>query len=199
MEMQERLHKRNRRVAFVVLFVAVGMVGMSYAAVPLYQIFCQVTGYDGTTQKAEVASDTVIDREIRVRFDSNVTNDLNWDFKPKTRVVDIKLGENKLVYYTAQNVSKETVTGVAKFKVTPEIMGSYFNKIECFCFTEQKLEPGQKVEMPVSFFVDPEMIKDADAKGIQEITLSYTFYPAQPKVSKAEDVSQGKGKKSADL
>lgn len=178
------------------LFVMVGMmVGLSYAAVPLYQIFCQVTGFAGTTQKAEKASDEILEQKITVRFDANTDKKLPWKFLPVQRKIDIRIGESVLVHYKAVNNSNKPVTGTATFNVTPAAAGVYFNKIECFCFTEQTLKPGESVDMPVTFFIDPEITRDADSKGIQEITLSYTFYRVKEdrkSASVAEQSSSGK-------
>lgn len=173
--------------------LAAGMVGMSFAAVPLYRIFCQVTGYAGTTQRAEAESHTTVDRKITVRFDGNVSRDMPWRFQPEQREITLKLGENALAFYKATNPTKYAITGTATFNVTPEIMGSYFSKIQCFCFTEQKLEGGQSVDMPVTFYVDPEMLKDPDARDITEITLSYTFFPVQEPVAAAPAAARGSG------
>ena len=175
--MQPDLAGRHRKVALVCAFVAVGMVGMAYAAVPLYQIFCQVTGYGGTTQVAAKPSTQAIEKHVTMRFDANVSGGLAWDFKPVASTMDIRIGENKLAYYRATNTSDKVLTGTATFNVTPESAGVYFNKIECFCFTEQVLKPGESVEMPVSFFVDPKIAEDREAGHISQITLSYTFYP----------------------
>jgi cytochrome c oxidase assembly protein subunit 11 len=182
----------NVRVAVISASVAVFMLGMAYAAVPLYQMFCQVTGFAGTTQRAEKAPDQseVLDQTITVRFDSNVANGLTWKFKPVQNTLDVKYGENRLAFYTATNTSDKPVTGTASFNVAPEAAGAYFNKIECFCFTEQTLQPGETVEMPVSFFVDPEMVKDRSARSITQVTLSYTFFPVTEE--KRADVSVGK-------
>ena len=183
---------RNTRVAVFSAAIAVGMLGMSYAAVPLYQMFCQVTGFAGTTQRAEKAPDKseILDKTVVVRFDSNVSNGLTWKFKPVEKTLDVKYGENRLAFYTATNTSDKPVTGTATFNVAPEAAGVYFNKIECFCFTEQTLQPGETVEMPVSFFIDPEMVKDRSARSITQITLSYTFFPVE--AEKRADVVDGK-------
>ena len=178
----------NRAVAFGAMSVVVGMLGLSYAAVPLYQMFCQVTGFGGTTQRVEQVSDEILEQKIVVRFDSNVAKKLPWHFKPAQRTVDIKIGETALVFYTAKNTSDKAIVGTASFNVSPEVAGRYFSKIECFCFTEQLLEPGQEVEMPVQFFIDPEITRDASTRDIKEITLSYTFYP---KKAKADGVASG--------
>lgn len=178
--------RANRRLAFGLLGFAAFMVGMSFAAVPLYRIFCQVTGYGGTTQRAEAPSGAVIGHTVTVRFDSNVSSDLAWTFRPVQREIQLKLGENTLAFYKAANRTGQTLTGSATFNVTPEIAGSYFNKIECFCFQEQTLNPGQEVDMPVSFFIDPAILKDPDAKRIEEITLSYTFFKVEQKDRSAQ-------------
>lgn len=170
---------KHRRVGLVCLAAAVGMLGMAFAAVPLYRMFCQVTGYAGTTQVAAAPSKRVLEKTVTMRFDANVSRDLPWSFQPVAHTMDVKLGETRLASYRATNTSDHTVTGTAVFNVTPESAGKFFNKLECFCFTEQKLEPGQSIEMPVSFFVDPEIINDGDAGRLSEITLSYTFYPVK--------------------
>ncbi|RWX77219.1 cytochrome c oxidase assembly protein [Neorhizobium lilium] len=161
-----------------VVFVA-GMVGMAYASVPLYRLFCQVTGYNGTTQRTEQYSSTVLNKTIEVSFDANISPALNWDFKP-AKTVDPKIGETVQIEYTATNRSPYATTGTAVFNVTPMEAAVYFNKIQCFCFTEQTLQPGETVKMPVVFFVDPDMAKAEETKNIKTITLSYSFYPSQP-------------------
>lgn len=168
---------RHRRVGVICVVAAVAMLGMSYAAVPLYRMFCQVTGFAGTTRIASAPSETVLTKTIAMRFDSNVSKDLPWEFKPVQRAMTVQLGETNLASYRATNTSDHAITGTAVFNVAPESAGQFFNKLECFCFTEQRLEPGQSVDMPVSFFVDPEISKDSDAGRLSEITLSYTFYP----------------------
>jgi len=176
----ERSHLRTGLMAAA---VAVGMVGLAYASVPLYRIFCQVTGFGGTTMKAE-ASDAptaeqvqaLAGRTIKVRFDGNV-RDLSWQFAPSTKTVEIKIGEQNLAYYRATSTSAIATTGTATFNVSPASAGKYFNKIQCFCFNEQTLTPGQSVEMPVVWFVDPAILEDPDTRDIDEITLSYTFFP----------------------
>jgi cytochrome c oxidase assembly protein subunit 11 len=173
------------------------MVGLSFAAVPLYRLYCQVTGYAGTTQRAEAASDTVLDRTLTVRFDSNVASELPWVFEPAQRRLELKVGENALAFYKATNTSDHAVTGTAVFNVTPESAGLYFNKIECFCFTEQTLEPGQTADFPVSFFIDPAILSDPDAKNVQEITLSYTFFRANKDAAPAARGSDDKPSKGA--
>ncbi len=158
---------------------AFAMAGMAYAAVPLYQMFCQVTGLGGTTQKAEKPSEVVLDRLVTVRFDANVSPKLGWSFEPVQRTVEAHIGENMLVFYRATNTSDRKITGTATFNVAPDAAGLYFSKIECFCFKEQTLEPGQSIEMPVSFFIDPALVKDPESSRLKDITLSYTFYPVE--------------------
>ncbi len=177
--MDERARRRNRTMLISLLALAFGMVGLTYASVPLYQLFCQVTGFGGTTQRAEAAPGTVLEREVVVRFNADVNSSLPWSFRPVQKEVRVKLGETALVAYRAENRSKETVTGTAVFNVTPEKAGAYFNKIECFCFTEQALNPGESVDMPVAFFVDPALANDLNAEDVKTITLSYTFYRAK--------------------
>jgi len=157
------------------------MVGLAYASVPLYRMFCEATGYDGTPRIATKPSDTVVDRTIRVRFDANTAQGLPWTFEAVQPTVDAKLGENMLVFYRATNTSDRPVTGMATFNVLPEQSAQFFAKVQCFCFNEQLLEPGQSIDMPVSFYIDPAILKDKDARGTTHITLSYTFYPVAPK------------------
>ena len=168
---------KNRRVAYTAAGTAVVMVGLAYASVPLYRMFCQATGFGGTTQRAEAAPQKAVDKTVSVRFDANTSGALEWAFHPGQTVLTVKLGEQTMAYYKARNISNRTLTGSAVFNVTPPAAGAYFNKIQCFCFTEQTLEPGESIEMPVSFFVDPGLVKDPDAARIRQITLSYTFYP----------------------
>ena len=167
---------RHGRVVALLVLMVIGMGGLSYAAVPLYSLFCNATGYGGATRRATAESHTMVERRITVRFDANTSSELKWDFRPEQREVTLKIGENSLAFYRATNKTGAPLTGTATFNVTPEIAGSYFNKVECFCFTEQTLSAGQTADFPVSFFVDPAILNDPDAKNIQEITLSYTFF-----------------------
>ena len=176
MSNQSNQSNANKRVVLMCTGLAAGMLGLSYAAVPLYTIFCQVTGFGGTTQRAEAPMDAPINRTMKVRFDANVQSALNWDFEPAQRQVEIKVGKQKLAFYRAQNNSKRQITGTATFNVSPPQAGAYFSKVECFCFTEQTLNPGQSVDMPVSFFIDPDIENDVDLRALKTITLSYTFY-----------------------
>ena len=172
---------RNGRVAIASASAALLMLGAAYAAVPIYKLICQATGLNGTTNRAEAAPGAVGDTRIRVKFNANVSSALPWNFAPEKPYVDVVPGETALAHYEASNRSVSRTVGTATFNVTPEIAGKYFSKIECFCFTEQALAGGQKVDMPVTFFVDPAITKDADAAGIQEITLSYTFFATPAK------------------
>lgn len=173
----ERTQRSNRRVAVACVGFFAGMVGMAYAAVPLYDLFCKVTGYGGTTQRVEQYSETVLDRDIKVRFDANVSGGLPWDFKPVERDVTIKIGETTQISYEAKNVFSRPVSGRASFNVTPQMAGAYFMKVECFCFTDTELAPGETMDMPVVFYVDPEIVNVPELKNISTITLSYTFFP----------------------
>lgn len=157
-----------------------GMVGMAYAAVPLYDMFCRVTGYNGTTKRVEQASDVILDKTIKVTFDANTASGLPWAFKPVQRDIELKIGETIQVEFEAKNLSKKATTGQAVFNVTPMVAGAYFNKVQCFCFTETTLQPGEDLKMPVVFFIDPEIVKAVETKGINTLTLSYTFYPREP-------------------
>ena len=167
---------RNRRVAVICAGVGFSMLGMAYAAVPLYDLFCRVTGYGGTTQRAERPADTTLSRSMTVRFDANVGGGLQWDFAPLSGPQSLPIGENGLAFYRVTNTSDRPIVGTATYNVAPEQAGVFFNKLECFCFTEQRLEPGESMEMPVSYFVDPDFVKDPDASRLSTITLSYTFY-----------------------
>lgn len=169
---------RNVVTATFLFGTVAGMVGFAYASVPLYRLFCQVTGYGGTTQVATSAPGAVAGRTITVRFDANVAPDLPWRFEPVLPSVKVQAGESTLAFYRVRNVSDAPVIGTATFNVTPHLVGSYFAKVECFCFTEQRLEPGETMDLPVSFFIDPAILNTPGVKEIGEITLSYTFFRA---------------------
>ena len=171
--------RSNRLVAGVCLAFFGGMIGMAYAAVPLYTLFCQVTGYGGTTQRVEQYSDRILDRKITVRFDANVSGGLPWDFKPVARDMTIKIGETAQAHYTVTNLFDTPAAGRATFNVTPLMAGAYFNKVECFCFTDTTLKPGETLDMPVVFYVDPDIVDVPELKDITAITLSYTFFPIE--------------------
>jgi len=157
----------------------VSMLGAAYAAVPLYSLFCKVTGYAGTTRVATVAPGRTIDRAFDVSFDANISRELPWTFEPDAHRVTVKAGEVKTIYYKITNTSHAETTGIAAYNVTPTETGAYFSKIQCFCFTEQKLAPGETLELPVVFFVDPAIADDRNLDTVREITLSYTYYPAK--------------------
>lgn len=170
--------RSNIRTAVIAGSVALGMVGLAYASVPLYRIFCQVTGFGGTTQRVEtIATTPVAGRTIKVRFDGNVRGGLPWQFAPAQGPMEIRIGEQNMAFYKASSTFTTATTGSATFNVTPAAAGKYFAKIQCFCFNEQTLQPGQSVEMPVVFYVDPAILDDPDARDIDEITLSYSFFP----------------------
>jgi len=176
------LDARNRRVAtYAALFVA-AMVGLAFASVPLYRIFCEATGFDGTTGRALRAPGAVAG-QVGVRFDANVDPKLAWRFEPEQERVTVKPGAKTQIFYSATNLTARTTTGQAVFNVTPTQAGKYFSKIACFCFTEQTLKAGEHVRMPVIFFVDPKLRTDPDTRDIDEITLSYTFYPVETPAS----------------
>ena len=171
-----RNSKRNWLTAVVAAGVVVGMMGVAYAAVPLYRMFCQVTGFGGTTQVAEKAPVAVGERIITVRFNADTARGMPWKFQPQQRAVSLKVGQQALALYEAANPTDRRIVGTSTFNVTPLKAGPYFSKIECFCFTEQALAPGQSVDMPVSFFVDPEISDDRNLDDVKTITLSYTFF-----------------------
>jgi len=186
--------RRFRLTAFSCAAFVCGMIGAAYASVPLYRLFCQVTGYGGTTQRSEMASATILDEIVRVRFDSNATPAVPWTFQPNEREVTVRLGETRQMSYRVRNRSDREVTARATFNVTPLLAGAYFNKIQCFCFTDQTLKPGEEVDMPVVFFVDPDILKDADVGTLPTITLSYTFFPVEPKKTPVADVARDQSK-----
>ena len=177
---------KNTRVAILALMGAAAMLGLGYAAVPLYDLFCRVTGFGGTTQVASETDAQIAERiaasaggETRsIRFDGSIAKDLPWTFKPQQTTDTVQIGIRDMAIYTARNDGDEAVTGTATFNVEPEQAGKYFHKIQCFCFTEQTLQPGQEVQMPVLYYVDPAILEDENAKDIEQITLSYTFHRA---------------------
>lgn len=183
----------NKRLAFGLLSVVAVMIGLSFAAVPLYRLFCQVTGYAGTTQRVDAPSAQATNRTISIRFDANMSSELDWSFHPVENRIDLKIGENRLAFYKAVNRTGKPLTGTATFNVTPELAGAYFNKVDCFCFTEQTLAAHQAVDMPVSFFVDPAILDDPDARNIEEITLSYTFFKVEMEDKSAGRAGQAEG------
>ena len=172
------MESKNRRFLIGLLGVSVVMVGVSYAFVPLYRWFCQVTGFGGTTQRADISQvPAVSEEEIAVRFNADINRELLWDFYPEVKRVETQLGQTQTVYYKVKNLTSTPVAGIANFNVTPLIAGQYFHKITCFCFTEQALEPQEEKSLEVLFYVDPALAEDPDIAHIDTITLSYTFYP----------------------
>jgi cytochrome c oxidase assembly protein subunit 11 len=169
----------NGRLALRLFALVAVMVGLSFAAVPLYRIFCEKTGWAGTPQRAAQAPATVAAQTVTVRFDANVAQGLPWSFEAMQPELTLHIGESRLAFFRAANRSRETVTGSAVFNVSPDLMGQYFTKVQCFCFREQTLKPGEAVEMPVSFFIDPAILKDRDGRTVRDMTLSYTFYRVQ--------------------
>jgi cytochrome c oxidase assembly protein subunit 11 len=175
------LARRNGRTASLAALLVLAMLGLAFASVPLYRLFCQVTGLGGTTQRAEAATvpGAVAGKIVWVRFDANHASGLPWEFKPERPRDRVAVGARDMAFYTAKNLSDRAVTGTATFNVTPVQAGQYFTKVQCFCFTEQTLKPGEEVRMPVVFYVDPRILEDQEASKISEITLSYTFYPVE--------------------
>ncbi|MBB4568465.1 cytochrome c oxidase assembly protein [Rhizobium leucaenae] len=187
-----RAGRNNGLVVAMCLSFVVGMGAMCAAAVPLYRIFCEVTGFNGTTQRVDQASSVILDKSIKVSFDANVAPGVPWDFKPMQKEVDPKIGETVEIKFLVENKSDQPTRGQAIFNVSPVEAGAYFNKVQCFCFNETDLAPGEKREMPVVFYVDPEITKAEETKTITALTLSYTFYPrdgAKP-VASNEDAAK---------
>lgn len=182
---QQAMARRNGRVALICAAAFFGMVGAAYAAVPLYKLFCQVTGFDGTVRKAKAKPTRILDRKVTIRFDANL-RDLPWRFESLQASQDIRIGETGLAFFKVTNPTDKPLTGRALYNVVPESAGPYFQKLECFCFSNQTIQPHQTVEFPVVYFVDPQFADDPETVGKNEITLSYTFFPA---------VEDGKNKK----
>ena len=172
---ENALKAQNKKSIIIISFIVLFMLSLSFAAVPLYDIFCRVTGFGGTTQIASTAPGSTGHPDINVRFESSTSSSLNWDFFAKSNVVTIPIGEEKTIFYFAKNLSDKPIVGTATFNVTPAKVGQYFMKIDCFCFVEQLLKPGESMNMPVTFFIDPDIYKDENVKEVNEITLSYTF------------------------
>jgi cytochrome c oxidase assembly protein subunit 11 len=177
------------------VFVA-AMLGAAYAAVPLYNWFCRATGFGGTTQVASAAPSHILERKIKVRFDANVVGGLPWRFEPEQNSIEVRIGEVVTVNYRVVNESARETVGIASYNVSPLTVGAYFSKINCFCFTDQRLKPGEKRDMPVVFFVDPELAKDWEQNGLDTITLSYTMYPSRqgeaPRVENGATIVPGR-------
>lgn len=184
---------RNRTLALRLAVVVAGMVAMSFAAVPLYDLFCRVTGYGGTTGVAEAPGGEVLDRTITVRFDANTAPDMPWEFRPVQRTMEVRIGETGLAFYEAVNPTDAAIAGSASYNVAPFSAGSYFAKIDCFCFEMQVLGPGERVEMPVSFYVDPAIVDDLDGRHVHDITLSYTMHRTEMPAETAAAGTGGSG------
>lgn len=181
---------RNHRTMIRLLGVVAVMGAAAWAAVPFYDWFCRTTGYGGTTQRAAAGSEEILDRTIEIRFDANVDKGMPWQFRPVERRMTVKIGETGLAFYEAWNPTDRPIAGTAVFNVAPDVAGAYFDKIQCFCFTEQVLAPGERIDMPVSFYVDPDIARNPDTARIHTITLSYTFYEAEmPKEETAPPVN----------
>lgn len=186
-------NKRKTVVQTVSLVVFMG--ALAWASVPLYDWFCRVTGFGGVPNTAQTGSDVILDKTIKVRFDASLDRDMPWEFKPVERQVEMRIGETGLVFYEAYNPTDRPVAGTASYNVTPYEAGNFFTKIDCFCFEQQVLQPGERVEMPVTFFVDPEIVDDRDAKYTKVITLSYTFYETDlPQETAQADIAQDENK-----
>jgi cytochrome c oxidase assembly protein subunit 11 len=184
------LARRHLRIGLACAAFVVGMLAAAYAAVPLYDLFCRTTGFGGTPLVASAAPGKSLERRILVRFDSNVASGLPWEFAPESRQVELAIGDTKLVHYYARNIGSEATVGTASYNVSPPQAGAYFNKLECFCFTEQQLAAGERIDMPVAFFIDPEIVNDPDLKSLPSITLSYTFFPARKSAKPLADRGQ---------
>ena len=175
------ISKKNARIGLTILTVVIGMGALSYAFVPLYNLFCRVTGFGGTTQTAETLPDEIINRTVTIKFNAQTNKNLPWDFKPEQREITVKLGQRGITSYTAYNKESKPTAGTAVYNVTPLKAGKYFHKIQCFCFDEQILKPREHVDMPVMFYVDPTMNDDPLMEDVNTITLSYTFFTAESK------------------
>lgn len=191
-ESGRKTDSRNLRVVWACGVFVAAMVGMSFAAVPLYDMFCRVTGYNGTTMRVEQASSVILDQKIRVELDTNMASGLSWEFEAVDRSVEPKIGETVKVNFRIRNPSDKPETGRAVFNVTPMTAGAYFNKLECFCFTDMTLKPGESIDVPVVFFVDPEIVNYPETKNLKVITLSYTFYPSDKQQPVAVNEADGK-------
>ena len=170
------LSEKNNRVALSLLSLVMAMLILAYASVPLYNLFCKVTGFGGTPNITQTESQYVLNQTIEVRFDANVSSELNWEFYPEQNTHNLKIGEDYTANYIAENKSNIPISGTASFNVSPNDAGKYFSKLECFCFHEQSLQPGEQRVMPINFYIDPEIVKDPATKNIKDITLSYTLF-----------------------
>jgi len=183
-----------RKTVIPLVGVILGMAAMTWAAIPLYDAFCRVTGFGGTTQVSDAGSDRVLDRTVTIRFDASTVRDMPWEFRPAQTTMEIRIGETALAFYEAFNPTDWVVAGTASYNVAPFSVGGYFTKVDCFCFTEQVLQPGERVQMPVTFYVDPEIVDDPETERVNTITLSYTFYETEldsQTVASQEQISVG--------
>jgi cytochrome c oxidase assembly protein subunit 11 len=170
---------KNTKTLLIVFGVVFLMIGLAFASVPLYRMFCQITGFGGTTMVSDKLPDKIVDREITVKFDANTSRSINWDFRAEKHEETVKLGQQGIIAFVARNNARVPTAGTAIYNVTPNKVGKYFQKIQCFCFAEQILEPGQEMQMPVLFYIDPKMNDDPTMQDVTTITLSYTFFPAE--------------------
>lgn len=184
-----KLAVKTRRTALICAGVVMGMTGLAFAAVPLYDLFCKATGFGGTPMVGTAATGTILDRTMSVSFDANVAPSLGWRFQPESREVSFRVGQTQTVFYKITNMTSRASTGIATFNVTPTQAAAYFVKIQCFCFTEHTLQPGESMEAPVVFYIDPEIAKNRDLNGVKSLTLSYTYFPSK----NGQPVAEGKG------
>ena len=192
-EATSRLHKAKRRTAIVSAAVVLCMAGAAFAAVPLYKRFCQLTGFDGTVRKAEAAPTQVLDKTLLIRFDANVRG-VPWNFAPDQTTQTVRIGKTGLAFFHVKNTSDKPVTAHAAYNVVPEASAKYFQKLQCFCFTDQTLQPGQSADFPVVYFVDPKYVDDPDTKNEPDVTLSYTFFPVGSSASADKAAPEGRAK-----
>lgn len=178
----------NKKTLATLVFVGIAMLCLGFASKPLYDTFCKITGYGGTTRVAEENTNAITDRVIRVQFDSNTAKGLGWDFSPEKPYMDVQVGANNLAFYSAKNVTAQTITATSNYNVSPIKAAPYFSKLECFCFTEQKLAPGETAEYPVVFFLDPLLLEDKRMDEITTVTLSYTFFPIEGSKTASADL-----------
>lgn len=189
---------KSRRTAYALFLIPPVMLGLAYAAVPLYDWFCRVTGYGGTTAVAVESGGEILDEIVTVRFDASTAPDMPWEFRPKIRTMDLRIGETGLMFYEAYNPTDETIAGTASYNVAPFSAGTFFSKIACFCFEMQILGPGERIDMPVTFFVDPDMVDDREAGGVRAITLSYTMHRSEVPADFAPAAGQAEAAPAAD-
>ncbi|MCB1720681.1 MAG: cytochrome c oxidase assembly protein [Rhodospirillales bacterium] len=178
-DLHTAMARKNARLGLTILGVVLGMAGLAYASVPLYDMFCRVTGFGGTTQTSDIWPEQIIDRSLTINFNADISPNLPWDFSPEQRSIDVKLGQKGLAAFHAKNKAATPIAGSALYNVTPLKAGKYFHKVQCFCFDEQILQPGENVSMPVLFYVDPKMNDDPNMDDVQTITLSYTFFTSE--------------------